>query len=209
MPDSVPGIAVALSALVAFAATNVSDAGLDLDRVTTLSAAGLLAAAATGVVARPLAEALPRWTPVLVAVAVAGAYSTLPDTERVVALLGASVVGAAWAATGRGTYAGLGLVAVLSVLGWSIAVDGAARGSAVVGAVGALGVLVLWPAMKRVGVTVTQSAPTLVAIQAFCALLCGRVAGLRSTAAAAMIVVMLVWTVVVATLALASRRSPA
>jgi hypothetical protein len=88
--------------------------------------------------------------PLALVVTVFAAYSTLPDTEHVAPLLGAMLPLAivalprAWEGVGSVAWGG-----ALTVLGWVIWIDGRGRPGAVVGAFGALGLLVVEPSVRR------------------------------------------------------------
>ena len=87
--------------------------------------------------------------PVLLAIAVVGMYSTLPDTEQVIVVMGVTLPLAflgtpiALAAIGPGAYGVVGLV------GWVAAVGGRGRPGAVVGAIACLGVMLVEPLARR------------------------------------------------------------
>lgn len=88
--------------------------------------------------------------PVLLAISIAAIYSTVPDTEHVLVLLGAAVPLLAYAlptpiaALGaEGTGAAIGLVM------WAAATDGVGRPGSIVGAIGCLGLLVAEPIARR------------------------------------------------------------
>jgi hypothetical protein len=115
----------------------------------------LLAAVAAVVVAVLLADFDDRWGhrglgPALLAVSLAGVYATVPDTEMALVALGAvlplTLLG--WprplASLGRA-----GAWAAAGSLVWVVASGGAARGSAVVGGIACLGLLVVEPVARR------------------------------------------------------------
>jgi hypothetical protein len=87
--------------------------------------------------------------PLLVAVSALGIYSTSPDTEQILVVVGVAVpvVFAGWpkvlAAIGPGAYALTGLIA------WAGAVGGRGRPGAVVGALGCLGIFLVEPVVRR------------------------------------------------------------
>lgn len=89
--------------------------------------------------------------PTLLAIAAAGVYVTVPDTERAVLLLGAALplVALAWpwplASLGRG-----GAYGAVGLLGWVAVVDGQGRPSSVFAAVACLGVLLIEPLARVV-----------------------------------------------------------
>lgn len=84
--------------------------------------------------------------PALFAVTVFAAYTTVPDTEMARVLVGVALplavlgLAGAWVRLGAG-----GAAAALGVFGWVVAFEGSPRPGAVVGALGALGLLCLEP----------------------------------------------------------------
>jgi hypothetical protein len=136
-------------------------------------------------------------------VAVAGVYSTVPDTEMTALLLGASLpylaiaVPAVWETIG-----GAGAGALCTWYGWVVWVDGRARPGAIVGAVAALGFVIAEPIahqlfeLRHPPAFVTARRPALLIttvltiVQCVIALAAGRIAGLQDDAlTAAMIAV--------------------
>lgn len=114
------------------------------------------AAAAVALAAGPLLAGFDaRWPsrglgPVLLAIALAGIWSTVPDTEAALVALGAALPLAlvGWprplVSLGRaGSWAAAG------VLGWVVATGGAGRPSAVVGGAACLGLLAVEPLARR------------------------------------------------------------
>ncbi len=140
---------------------------------------------------RPLGVA-----PALVAVGVAGAYSTLPDTEHVVVLLGVALplaavgIPRAWEAIGS---AGAGAIATW--FGWVVWVDGRGRAGSIVGAVAALAILIGEPVAHRLGPFPGWRLPAQLPKPAMAAMVCaaqvglalaaGRIAGLQESAVVA------------------------
>ncbi|MFM8305246.1 MAG: hypothetical protein ACKOA9_13285 [Actinomycetota bacterium] len=131
--------------------------------------------------------------PVLLAVAVLGMYSTLPDTEQVVVVVGAvlplALLGmpVAVASFGAGAYGIVGLV------GWVAAVGGRGRPGSVVAAIACLGLMLVEPVVRRT-VRGRLRAPTsprsavaagFVVVQVPLVLVIARVAGLRTSGLAA------------------------
>jgi hypothetical protein len=90
------------------------------------------------------------WSVVMYAVSVVGVYFTVPDTERALVLLGASlpILLLGWplalASLGVGSYPAVGALA------WIAAVEGLGRRSSVVGAVACLGLFVVEPLSRLV-----------------------------------------------------------
>jgi hypothetical protein len=140
--------------------------------------------------------------PVLLAISVAGVYTTVPDTEQALVALGAALplalLGWPWplAALGRaGAYAATG------ALCWVVAAGGTARGSAIVGGVACLGLFALEPAARLLAAGRTGgpedgprgrwAAPAAVAGHLVLVYVAARVAGLRSTVAGAVVVVLI------------------
>jgi hypothetical protein len=98
-----------------------------------------------------LADLDARWRgrglgPVLLAGSVAGVYATVPDTEQALAAVGVAVPLALlawpWPLTSLGR---VGAYLAAGVLLWVVAAGGATRGSAIVGGVACLGLLVVEP----------------------------------------------------------------
>ena len=109
------------------------------------------------VIGAPLAASFDRqhaktgYGPVLLALTIAGAYTTLPDTEEILVLFGVAIplVLLAWpkplASLGAwGAYPAVGLLA------WVIAWGGRGRETAIIGAVACLGLLVAEPIARYV-----------------------------------------------------------
>lgn len=87
--------------------------------------------------------------PILLAVTVAGAYLTVPDTERMLVLLGAAgvLVLSAWPWP-LGSLGRAGSLSATGLVVWAATLDGAYRSSSVVGAVACLGLLVVEPVAR-------------------------------------------------------------
>lgn len=109
-----------------------------------------------GIGAKDLARVGPAWIgPALFALSVLGVWGTVPDTERAAVLMGvtAGLLGAL--VVRREVRVGLvGPILAVAVLGYVVVTDGALRGGAIVGSLGALGMLVVAPAvvvLARVG----------------------------------------------------------
>lgn len=178
----------------------VSGSGLELDRWVQLAVG-----AAIVVGGWLVADVDARWRrqglgSVLLAISVAGVYTTVPDTEQALVALGAALplalLGRPWpvAALGRaGAYAATG------ALCWVVLAGGAGRGSAVVGGVACLGLFAVEPAARLFPPARTSvlDGPrpgrwgTAAAVAWHLGLVCvaARVAGLRSSAAGAVTVV--------------------
>ena len=142
--------------------------------------------------------------PVLFAISVGGVYATVPDTEQALVLLGvaAPVALLGWPLRGAGL-GRAGSAAAVAVLAWSAAVGGVGRPSSIVGAVGCLGLFVVGPLIPRLA---RLSLPVLVAAHGLLVLVSARVAGLRPTVHAAVIVVLLELVVGVAVCGMARER---
>jgi hypothetical protein len=116
----------------------------------------LPAAALVALAAGPLLAGFDaRWPgrglgPVLLAVTLAGIWSTVPDTEAALVALGAVLplvlLGWPWALASLGR---AGSWAVAGSLGWVVASGGAGRSSAVVGGAACLGLLAIEPLARR------------------------------------------------------------
>lgn len=161
--------------------------------------------------------------PILMLATLAGAYATLPETERALIVLGAALplvaLGWPWplASLGRA-----GASATVGLLAWVAVIDGSARAGSTVGAVACLGVLLVEPVAgllrtpsvlcridrpqdgrsdrERDGVAAWRTALPVVLIHVVLVAVASRIAGLRSSAweAGAIAGVALVVAVVVA-----------
>jgi hypothetical protein len=132
------GAAIVATPFAAFLAFDASPIGWVRAVVTTAVAVGAVAAARTD--ARWASTGL---TPTLYAVAVAGVFAAVPDTEEATALLAASAAGAVagWP-FGRARLGTAGAGGATALLAWVVAVDGRGRTPAIAGAVACLGLLV-------------------------------------------------------------------
>jgi hypothetical protein len=116
----------------------------------------LPAAAAVALAAGPLLAGFDaRWPsrglgPVLLAIALAGIWSTVPDTEAALVALGAALPLAllGWPRP-LGSLGRAGSWAAAGALGWVVATGGAGRPSAVVGGAACLGLLAVEPLARR------------------------------------------------------------
>jgi hypothetical protein len=116
----------------------------------------LSAAAVVALAAGPMLAGFDaRWPgrglgPVLLAITVAGIWSTVPDTEAALVALGAAtplaLLGWPWPLASLGW---VGSWAVAGSLGWLVATGGAGRPSAVVGGAACLGLLAIEPLARR------------------------------------------------------------
>lgn len=158
--------------------------------------------------------------PWLFAVTASGVFVCVPDTEQAIPLLAASLgvlvalrPPASLRLGDAGTAVGIGLVM------WTAAVGGTGRPGSVVGAVGCLGVLVVAPLVdafvsdRRAGPSGTEHANpdgtrtvTLAVVHIVVVLFCARVAGFRSSAVVAGVLVVLALVAAGVVLAVASRR---
>jgi hypothetical protein len=140
------------------------------------------------------------WSVVMYAVSVVGVYFTVPDTERALVLLGASVpmllLGWPVALASLGS---AGAYPVVGALAWMAAYEGAGRLSAIVGGVACLGLFVVEPLLRlsKLGAsTFFDALPQrswvlfpVVAIHLAFVFVASRVAGLRTTVAQAVAIV--------------------
>jgi hypothetical protein len=204
--DRVPGEVAVMLLLLAAADVGRSLGRLGVETHVELAVVGglvlaasserweLLVAAGPVVIGAALTDADGRhrsWRagPVTAAAAAGGAYATLPDTEEAAVVLGALVATAVLVVADRRV--GLGPATSLAgLLVWVAAVGGRGRDGAVVGAVAALGVVVVEPVVHAVArtqhpartVVAPGLRPVLVLAQVGLALYAGRVAGLESGA---------------------------
>ena len=142
------------------------------------------------------------------AIATGGAFLTVPDTEHVALLAGAgTVVGVLVLLEPRLALGGSSL-AFTGAFVWAVSIDGAARATSVVGALGALGLLAIDPAV-RLNVSLYRGLltylPTIGArrqlvvtagIQTVLAVFIARIAGIGSDVTLAIVLALGAWTVV-------------
>jgi hypothetical protein len=131
---------------------------------------------------------------VLLVVSTGAMWTTVPDTERSLVLLGATAPLAAVAWDPRRWRLGVASPMVMTTLVWVATQDGAARPGSIVGAAGGLGVLLVGPVVARLAwvgssrgdrVAGLGHLALLVALHAACAAWAARVSGLSRTAAGA------------------------
>jgi hypothetical protein len=164
-------------------------------------AVGLLGVVAPTVLDRGLVSRSRSASVILAVISFGGAYACVPDTERALVALGVAVA-IAVAGTLLGTVPPARVVGVVTLAGlvWIAVTDGASRPSAAVGAVASIGVLSL--------VMVRPSAPlrsrVVIAHVALVAV-ASRRAGLQPSMHAALLDVLLSWTLLVAVWALIDR----
>jgi hypothetical protein len=130
--------------------------------------------------------------PLLFAITIFAIYATVPDTEQIIALCGASVALIAYTVpTPIGSLGPEGVGAAMGLLMWAAAFDARGRPSALIGAVGCLGLLIAEPVgrlfvrhraqarpSKRVNYEQLILAGLFGSIQVVLALYAGRVAGM-------------------------------
>jgi hypothetical protein len=135
---------------------------------------------------------------VLLAISVIGVWSTVPDTERTLNLLGAIAPCAVVAWYPRLWRLGPAAPALMALVVWVAAQDGAGRPGSVVGAVGTLGVLLAGPAVAtavhatsewRRPARVDTELAVLLTVHAVCAMWAARVAGLSESSTTALVLV--------------------
>jgi hypothetical protein len=157
-------------------------------------------------------------TPVLYAVAAAGVFAAVPDTEQAAALLGASVPLAVrgWP-LGRARLGPPGAGAAAALLLWVAAVGGRGREPSIVGAVGCLGLLLTLPAGRwlagRTGRLRAARRPrrhvlTLVLVHLLVVAVSSRVAGVSPDLDVALVVTAATVLVALAASVLLATRSP-
>ncbi|HEX2369034.1 MAG TPA: hypothetical protein VHM94_07365 [Acidimicrobiia bacterium] len=153
--------------------------------------------------------------PVLAAGSALGVFLVVPDTERALVLFGATLPVAllGWPLRLARLGAG-GALSFFGVLVWVVLRDGATRGSAIVGGLAALGVLVAEPVAALLSRVISGrwSSPradwVLVAAHAVVVLLAARLAGTLDSAEDAALVAGLVLAGAVALLTVADLRPP-
>ncbi len=141
------------------------------------------------------------------AIAAGGAFLTVPDTEHVSLLAGAAVVVGLGALVHPPLTLGASGPVWAGAFMWSVAIDGSPRTTGIVGALGALGLLVVDPAV-RVNLTIDRglamylpaTAPMsrlvqFAALQTALALFTSRIAGLRMDVLVAIALTVVAWSV--------------
>jgi hypothetical protein len=157
--------------------------------------------------------------PVLLTVSLLGVYATVPDTEMALVAVGValplSLLGWPWplAAWGRA-----GALAVAGSLLWVVASGGVGRGSAVIGGIACLGLLAVEPIARRLHPHRRSvlsrlpdgplGAPVVAAVQLPLVYVASRVAGTRSSVAAAAAIAMAGGAVAVGLALAASGKAP-
>jgi hypothetical protein len=147
----------------------------------------------------------------LLAVTVFGVWVTTPETQHVVALMGAAVpvafLGLPWPRTvallGR-----VGSAVAVALIAWAVAIDGAARPGALVGGIACLGVLVLAPLVRA---ALGRTPPTWWVVGTHVVLVgvCARVAGRPDSAALAFAIAAVAYVVAAGVLTRTGARSVA
>jgi hypothetical protein len=132
-----------------------------------------------GLLVQDADRALPRPTPLLLAIGALGVYLCVPDTEAPKALLGALLAGAVIGLVPR-LRATLGAPMVTGLFVWVVGVGGLGRPGSVVGGIACLGVLVL---IRVVRWTATAPARVTALVVTQCALVVfvARVAGFEES----------------------------
>jgi hypothetical protein len=165
------------------------------------------------VLAAAAAVEWPRWErvadagPVLLLLAVGGAYACVPDTEHAALVLGVAIPLACtgWPARFLTLGAG-GAAASVGLLAWVAGTDGVARPGAVVGAVACLGVIAFVPLLVRSGLPLGArgTAPddpgvrpivAVVGVQLVVVAACSRLAGLEASAVVSTVIAVFALTV--------------
>jgi hypothetical protein len=177
-------------------ATQLDSPGWALPAVLAVTVAG-------GVLAGDLDRAFAQrgLGPVLLAVTALGIYLTTPDTEHSSILLGAAVPVAllGWprplASLGVG-----GAFVAAALVGWDVVVDGIGRDGAVVGGIACLGMFAIEPVVRTAARGLAtrghardtgppmRDALMVAALHVVVVALCSRVAGLRESAAEALVI---------------------
>lgn len=197
---SIPGAAV-----LAFAAP-AGEGGLQLLTFLAIPILGGLVADFDA------AHAPPSYGAIGLGTVTVAAFLALPDTQNIAALTGVAIVAAlgAWLlpqlALGGSTYVWVGLLV------WIATSDGSARPASAIGVIGAFGLMVIEPVVRRMvgapnGLLVPHGhvSPRVWsfgfgALQGLIAVLAARAAGVRLSVAAAVGIVAVVWAVIAAAL---------
>jgi hypothetical protein len=128
---------------------------------------------------RAFDKAHPRLGVPFAVVSLGGLYATVPDTENVMAVLGAALA-VALIGGGRGVRLGsLGGPALVGLFGWLAAVEGIGRPASIVGGLGCLAVLIVGPTARAADQP--RARAELVAMHFAAVFVCARVAGLRQS----------------------------
>jgi hypothetical protein len=157
------------------------------------------------------------WSVVMFAVSVVGVYFTVPDTERALVLLGATLpivlLGWPFALASLGT---VGAYPAVGALAWITAVDGRGRPASIVGGVACLGLFVAEPiahALKFGAKTIFDTIPRrfwaaipVAAAHLVLVFVASRVAGLRTSVGEAVIIAAVDLVVGVAAVVIASDQ---
>ena len=159
-------------------------------------------------------------SPMCAAIAGGGAFLSLPDTEHIAVVAGAGVaVGLLVLAEPRLTLGASRAVWAGAFL-WVVVVDGVGRVTGVIGGIGALGLLLIDPAVRSnlavnrglltylPSIGIRQQLILVATIQTGIALFSSRVAGFREDAAQAMVLVLAVWAITGTLLAHRARSMP-
>jgi hypothetical protein len=163
-----------------------------------------------------------RLGPVLFVLTAGGIYATTPDTQQILILMGTSLGVAAAAWLGRLSLGQSSVPALVGLVAWTVAVDGRGRHSSIVGGLACLGLLVAEPLAVALRPRLRRSTldalplrwATAVALAAQLGLVtvASRVAGLRHTSGAALLIagpaLALVTLVLAACAGLRTRPSP-
>jgi hypothetical protein len=132
--------------------------------------------------------------PAMLTATVLGVYVSTPDTEHAVVVLGVAVwIGLTGWPSGATAVGSAGAPAVVGLIAWLAGTDGVARPGAVVGASACVGVFVIVPVLRRIGVSLDLERSRLslpvgwvcLVVHVAVVALCSRVAGLESSAVAA------------------------
>jgi hypothetical protein len=118
----------------------------------------------------------------LIAFSSLGVYGTVPDTEQARSVVGAFLAVAVVAFVSRRSPESAGPSVSVALLAWVGLVGGIGRPGSVVGAIGCLGVLALGPLTRR------SSPVRLLAVHVVVVVVASRVAGLRQSAWAALVI---------------------
>ena len=138
-----------------------------------------------GLLVQDADRALPRPTPLLLAIGALGVYLCVPDTEAPKALLGALLAGAVIGLVPR-LRASLGVTMVTGLFVWVVGVGGLGRPGSVVGGIACLGVLVLISVVRWTA-TAPAHVTALVVTQCALVVFVARVAGFEESAWSAVV----------------------
>jgi len=138
-------------------------------------------------------RAAPRLLPVLLAMTALGMWATTPDTEHARVLVGAMLGASILVFDRRARPGAAGTAALVGLMLWASVIDGFPRQSAVVGAIAAFGCGAFLGLVRSRVASETSAFAVIIAVQAAIVVVASRVAGLRESVVAAVLISMGLW----------------